>query len=189
MSHSQPKNNANNVGQIRGRPRDFEKDNTGFNHPDDMPLGRLNPLTLRNYPVGPSTNTLERLPKFQPALPPVFEKLAEDSEYLKYGRGILEAQAEQEARDSRMENLPWLQGYQSNLEFGMAPAPVAQKVVVERLPQAQRAEVVPPTPYQSAELMRPQRLRVETKQNIPMNQPESGYYTASPRSPSSLSPF
>ena len=186
MNGAMPKNNANNVGQIRGRPRDFETTPSGFNHPDDMPLGRLQPLTLKNYPVGPSASTLNFLPKFEPTLPVVFEKMAEDSEYLKYGRGILQAQDERAARDARLENLPWLNGYSKNVLE--APAPIPKKVVVQQLPKPQRAQVVQ-TPYESAELMRPQRPRVETK-NIPMtSQPESGYYTASPRSPPSLSPF
>lgn len=189
MNGSGPKNNATNVGQIYGRPRDFEKYSSGFNHPDDMPLGKLNPLTLDNYPVGPSHSTLDFLPKFQPKLPAVFDKLAEDSEYLKYGRGILEAEAEKEARDARMENLPWLNGYNKNI------------VVFEQKPLIQlelpKTKIPLPSPATTSTYPSSPSSTTSTYPSLPSyttsTYPSALSMTMSPgssvRSPASLSPF
>ena len=136
---NRPKNIANNVGQRQGRPRDFEKLASSFNtYADAVVLSDsiLDPITKQAIRFKPTGNVQLELKQAQ-NLSYVMEMIEKEDQYLKAGRGILRAQAEQEMRDARFENLPWLSGIQMNVEEPIKPA-------VLKVDTSLKAKVSPP---------------------------------------------
>ena len=137
---NRPKNIANSVGQRQGRPRDFEKLSASFNtYADAVVLSDsiLDPITKQAIRFKPTGNVQLELKQAQ-NLSYVMEMIEKDNKYLEAGRGILQAQAEQEARDARYEQLPWLSGIQLNVEAPVAPPPVL------KVDTSLKAKVSPP---------------------------------------------